>query len=76
MVVRRPEFSIRRVAVQSQCHGRPFDNKVVVRACIARAITLSKRVGAIQSYRWIALISPGDQNICIEGPSDVFGSAS
>jgi hypothetical protein len=36
---------------------------VVTRACIARAITLSKRGGAIQSYRWIAWIGAGDQNV-------------
>jgi hypothetical protein len=76
MVVRCPELAIGRVVIQSICHGRPFDNNVVVRACIARAITLSKRFGAIQSYRWIALISAGDENICIESPSDVFDSAN
>jgi hypothetical protein len=71
MVVRRPEFAIRRTVVQSQCHGRHLDSDVLVRACIARATKLSKQSSAIQSYRWITAIGACDRNVLIDRLSEM-----
>ena len=66
MVIRRPESAVRRIVIHSQCHGRHLDNDLLTRASFARTRTLSKRGGAIQSYRWIIAIGARDQRVLID----------